>query len=125
MISQLIASGDIRGKWGELTLLHTLGAHRRAAGGRRRAGQAGDFTLDRVRDLGANVARFLRRHGFADAATIAHGAGIAGLDADACAQAIAEGTLLGTLPLQPPQEARTTRPRELETLTIVEHDRRS
>src|SRR3990167_1920355 len=25
MISELIASGDIRGKWGELTLLHTRG----------------------------------------------------------------------------------------------------
>ncbi len=95
MISELIASGDIRGKWGELTLIHTFGriaAARVLVAG---LGKSNEFSIDRVRDLSANVARFLRGKRIAQAATIAHGAGIGGLDAAACAQAIAEGAVLG------------------------------
>jgi leucyl aminopeptidase len=94
-ISELIQSGDIRGKWGEITLLHTFGklpAARVVVAG---LGKQKEFTLDRVRDLSANVARFLRGKRIAEAHTIAHGAGIAGLDAAACAQAVAEGIVLG------------------------------
>src|SRR5574340_1058693 len=61
MITELIAAGDIRGKWGELTLLHTAGrgvaAPRVLVAG---LGKSSEFTVDRVRDLSATVARFLR-----------------------------------------------------------------
>jgi len=95
MISELIAAGDIRGKWGELTLVHTFGripAPRVLVAG---LGKSSEFTVDRVRDLSATVARFLRGKRVESYATIAHGAGIAGLDAEACAQAVAEGAVLG------------------------------
>ena len=95
MITELIASGDIRGKSGELTLLHTFGkipAPRVLVAG---LGKSADFTTDKVRDLSATIARYMRGKRIGDYATIVHGAGIAGLAADACAQAIAEGAVLG------------------------------
>ena len=95
MITELIASGDIRGKSGELTLLHTFGkipAPRVLVAG---LGKSAEFTIDKVRDLSAHIARYMRGRRIGDYATIAHGAGIAGLRADACAQAIVEGAVLG------------------------------
>jgi leucyl aminopeptidase len=120
-ISRVIADGDCRGKDGELTLIHTLGklpAPRVVVAG---LGKSDQFTLDKVRDLSAGVARFLRRHRCGTAATITHGAGIAGLDPEACAQAIAEGTLLGLYTFRrhkkPPEDEV-----ELAALTLVEFD---
>jgi leucyl aminopeptidase len=95
MIAELIASGDIRGKAGEMTLLHTFGklpSPRVVVAG---LGKHADFTIDKVRDLSASIARYMRGHRIGDYATITHGPGLAGLSADACAQAMAEGALLG------------------------------
>ena len=94
-ISALIADGEIKGKPGEMTLLHTLGripAGRVVVAG---LGQRADFDAAAVRRVSGDVARFLRGKGVAEFATIAHGAGVGGLEAGAAAQAIAEGTLLG------------------------------
>ena len=94
-ITALIADGEIKGRLGELTLVHTLGripANRVVVAG---LGKASDFDTGSVRRVSGDVARFLRRKGVSEFATIAHGAGIGGLDAGESAQAIAEGTLLG------------------------------
>ena len=94
-ITALIADGEIKGKLGELTLVHTPGripANRVVVAG---LGKAGDFDTGSVRRVSGDVARFLRGKGVTEFATIAHGAGIGGLDAGESAQAIAEGTLLG------------------------------
>jgi leucyl aminopeptidase len=94
-ISSLIADGEVKGKLGELTLVHTLGripASRVVVVG---LGKSHDFDAGVARRVCGDVARFLRRKGVSEFATIAHGAGIGGLDAGASAQAIAEGTLLG------------------------------
>ncbi|MGE3983192.1 MAG: M17 family metallopeptidase, partial [Dehalococcoidia bacterium] len=94
-ITSLIASGDIRGKSGEFTLIHTFGklpSPRVVVAG---LGKSSDFTAAKVRDLSGELARFLRRNRIGSAATITHGAGIGGLNAKDCAEAIAEGTLLG------------------------------
>jgi leucyl aminopeptidase len=120
-ISQLIASGDMRGKWGELTLVHTFGklkAPRVLVAG---LGKSGEFTLDRVRELSANVSRFLRGKRIARYATIAHGGGIAGLDAAACAQAIAEGAVLGLYRFDRHKKTDDDAT-EIDEMTIVEHD---
>jgi leucyl aminopeptidase len=120
-ISDLIASGDIRGKSGEFTLIHSLGrlpSPRVIVAG---LGKSTDFSIDQVRLLSGELARYLRRQRLKDVAVIAHGAGIAGLPAEDCAEAIAEGTLLGLY-----RFLRHKRPDddavEIETLTIVEHD---
>ncbi len=94
-ISALIADGEIKGKRGELTLVHTLGriAPKRVlvAG----LGKADSFSLDEVRSVAAESARRLSGIGVESAATIVHGAGIAGLDHKESAQALAEGVVMG------------------------------
>src|SRR5437763_4103088 len=60
MISELIASGDLRGKWGDMNMLHTfrkLPSPRVLVAG---LGKPAEFRIGRVRELSANVARRLR-----------------------------------------------------------------
>ena len=94
-ISALIADGEIKGKRGELTLIHTLGSiapKRVLVAG---LGKADSFTLDGVRSVAAETARHLNGIGVESATTIVHGAGIARLDDHASAQALAEGVVMG------------------------------
>ncbi len=120
-ISKLIAQGDIRGKSGEVTIIHTFGkiaSPRVVVAG---LGKAKDFDVDAIRNLSANLARALRKPGISTLATIAHGAGVGGIEAGASAQAIAEGSLLGAyrfLKHKAKDDDRT----ELASLTIVEDD---
>ena len=123
-ISKVIALGDFRGKSGETVLIHTFGriaAPRVLVAG---LGKQAEFDLDAVRNLAANLARAARRPGVKTVATIAHGAGIAGLDPADCAQAIAEGTVLGSYRFQRHKSAtlKEDDKHEVTTFTIVEHD---
>jgi len=123
-ISKLIELGDLRGKSGEFVTIHTFGkipAPRVVVAG---LGKREDFDIDAVRNLAANVLRHVRKPGVSRVATIVHGAGIAGLDPAACAQAIAEGALLGTYRFER-HKAKTNNndeKAEISELTIVEHD---
>ncbi len=95
VITQLIEAGEIKGKFDELTLIHTLGkipARRVLVAG---LGKQQELTPDRVRQLAATVCRFLRDKGVKRVATIAHGAGVGGIELQTSAQAIAEGSILG------------------------------
>jgi leucyl aminopeptidase len=119
-ISQLIAAGDVRGKFGEFTLLHTFGklpAARVVIAG---LGKAEDFSPAKVRDLSGELARFLRRNRIGSAATITHGAGLGGLSAEDCAAAIAEGTLLGLYTFN--RHKTSEDEKELAGFEIVEFD---
>lgn len=120
-ISDLIKRGALRGKSGEIETVYTLGrlaSPRVVVAG---LGKQAEFNVDKVRDLSGNLARHLRSRRVRNAAVVTHGAGIGGLDPAACAQAIAEGTIMGLyrfLRHKRPEEDAT----DLETLTIVEHD---
>jgi leucyl aminopeptidase len=99
LISRLIADGEIKGKSGEFTLIHTpsdrfggFAPKRVLVAG---LGAAAKLDLDAVRSVSAESVRRLERSGVKRAATIVHGAGHAGLDPQACAEAIAEGAVLG------------------------------
>ena len=119
-ISTLIADGEIKGKKGELTLIHTLGTispKRVLVAG---LGAAGSFTLDGVRSVAAESARRLSSIGVESAATITHGAGIAGLDDCASAQALAEGLVMGTYRFDKYKSDSTEG--ALSEMTIVEFD---
>lgn len=120
-ISKLIAQGDIRGKSGEVTVVHTFGKIRAPRVYVAGLGKQKDFDIDAVRNLSANLARAVRKPGIKKVATLAHGAGIGGLDPEACAQAVAEGAVLGNyrfLKHKAPDDDRA----ELDSLTIIEHD---
>lgn len=99
LITQLIEDGEISGSSGELTLLHTptaaypgLKAERVIVVG---LGDSDSFDLETVRSVGASVARRLRSIGVTSAASIAHGAGIGGLEPGQSAEAFTEGAMLG------------------------------
>jgi leucyl aminopeptidase len=119
-ISDLIRAGDIRGKLGEFTLIHTfdkLPAPRVIVAG---LGKSEDFDLNKVRNLSGDLARHLRRQRLKNVATITHGAGIAGLPSEDCAAAITEGTLLGQYRFLLHKKSEDDP--DLESLTLVEHD---
>ncbi len=121
-IRRLIELGDLRGKAGELTLIHTHGqipAARVLVAG---LGKQADFDIDAIRNLSANVVRYLRRPGIGRVATIVHGAGIGGLDLEACAQAVAEGAILGSYRFLKHRSSTPDERTEIATLEIVEHD---
>lgn len=120
-ISKLIAQGDIRGKSAEITTIHTFGKLPSARVVVAGLGKQKDFDIDAVRNLSANLVRALRKPSIKTIATIAHGAGIGGLDAEACAQAVAEGSLLGNyrfLRHKAPDDDRS----EISRVTLIERD---
>jgi len=120
-ISQLVKEGEVRGKANELTLVHTLGripSPRVLVLG---LGKAQEFDLDKLRNAIAVAARHLRSHGADSVATVAHGAGSRGLDPEACAQAIAEGVVLGLYTFQR-HKKKDEDEREIGELILVERE---
>ena len=121
-ISSLIQERELKGRKGELTLVHTLGkmvpARVLVAG----LGKESQFSADRVRTVSAEACRYLRRRGVETIATIAHGAGIGGMDAGESGEAIAEGAILGLYRFDKYKTSNedTT---EVAELTVVESDR--
>ena len=92
-ISNIIKEGEIKGKKGELTLIHTLGritSSRVLVVG---LGKREEFDLDAVRYVVGGACRHLLQRGVQKVATIAHGAGIGGLDVEGVGEAIAEGAM--------------------------------
>ncbi|MCL5676551.1 MAG: hypothetical protein M1602_01485, partial [Firmicutes bacterium] len=93
-ISDLIKAGEIKGKMGETTVVHTLGripARRVIVAG---LGKQDKFDLEKVRIVSAAAVRKARDTGAAAVASIVHGAGIGNLDARQAGAALVEGTLL-------------------------------
>ena len=120
-ITNLIESGDITGKSGEHVLVYSLGrlpSPRVIVSG---LGKQDDFDAETVRKVTAEASRRARDAGATHAATIAHGAGIAGMAARESGQAIAEGGALGTWTFTEHKSPDDDR-KELESLTIVEFD---
>ena len=94
-ISQLITQGEIKGKLNEITIIHSLGklpAARVVVVG---LGKPQELSQDKVHGAMAETCRLLRQRGIDSVATIAQGAGIAGISLEAAAQAVTEGALLG------------------------------
>ena len=121
---QLIASGDIRGKRGEMTLVHTwascLSPRVVVAG----LGKQDDFDIDKVRDLAGDAGALSAPPAHLKTPPPSRTAPASPASTRRPApQAIAEGTLLGALPLPAPQEGRRRRRRRCESLTIVEQRR--
>jgi leucyl aminopeptidase len=84
-------------------------------------GKQDKFSLKTVRDITGTAARRARRTGATSLATIVHGAGIAGLDPADCAQAVAEGAVMGLYRFDRHKHD-DNQEKEVETVSIVEFD---
>ncbi|TEU16346.1 MAG: leucyl aminopeptidase [Dehalococcoidia bacterium] len=94
-IGSLISRGEIKGKFGEVSIVHTLGklpARKVAIAG---LGKRQDFNVDKIRGVAGEFCRALRKVNCRKIATILHGAGIGGMELEASAEAITEGAVLG------------------------------
>jgi leucyl aminopeptidase len=94
-ITQLIKQGELKGKCGEATIIHSLGklpADRVVVMG---LGKQAELTPDKIRGAIASTCRLLRKKYVTSVATIVQGNGIAGISPEASAQAMTEGALLG------------------------------
>ena len=122
-ISNLIADGEIKGKKGALTLIHTLGKIKPARVVVVGLGKQDAFTPDVVRAVTAEACRRVRRIGVQRVATIAHGAGIGGMSPQTSGQAIAEGALLGLYTFRRHRSTNEDEDaREIQELLVVEQD---
>ena len=120
-ISELIASGDLTGKAGEVGVLYPRGAivaTRVLVVG---LGKRDGFNLEGVRQAAANGIKQAHKLKAKNVATIVHGAGIGGLDVESAAQATVEGSLLATYRFAATKQLPES-PHEIETLTIMEFD---
>ena len=119
-ISELINAGDLTGKAGETALLYARGAipaKRVLVVG---LGQAEELDLQGLRRASAIVARAVRKLGVTEYHSIVHGAGSGGLDVQAAAQAVTEGTILGSYSFDEHRTVQEDREPELTALTLVE-----
>ena len=94
-ISSLISRGEIKGKFGEVSIVHTFGKLPAGIVAIAGLGKRQDFNVDRIRGITGDFCRALRKLNCHKIATILHGTGIGGIELEASAEAIAEGALLG------------------------------
>jgi len=121
-ISQLIGQGEIKGKLNEVTIVHSLGklpAARVVVVG---LGKKEELSVDRVRMAAGEACRLLQQREISHAATVALGAGVAGVGLDGAAQAVTEGALLGVYSFRR-HMTKEAEHGELKRLTIVEADK--
>jgi leucyl aminopeptidase len=122
-ISSLIADGEIRGKKGEITVVHTLGMMKPRRVLVAGLGKQDSFTANTVREVSGDLARALRRLGVENAATIVHGAGIGNLETEHAAQAMAEGAILGAYTFTR-HKSKNEDNHDVKELLVVEADAR-
>ena len=94
-LSSLISKGEIKGKFGELGIIHTLGKLPAGIVAVAGLGKRQDFNVDKIRGVAGEFCRSLRKLNCHKVATILHGAGIGGIASEDSAEAITEGSLLG------------------------------
>ena len=94
-ISSLISRGEIKGKFGEVNIVHTFGKLPSRMVAIAGLGKHRDFNVDKIRGVAGEFCRALRKLNCHKIATILHGAGMGGIELESSAEAIAEGALLG------------------------------
>lgn len=119
-LSELIGSGDLSGKLGQVVVVYPRGAipaKRVLVVG---LGPRAKFSGEVARRAAAGAARRARDLGALNLNTLAHGAGSGGLDMQTAAQATLEGSLLANYTFRGWQGG--DEPRHLQSVTLVESD---
>lgn len=124
LISRLISDGEVSGRLAATTLLHRQDGGD-GAGPRRilvvGLGSRDSFDVAAVRQASAAAVDGVRE--FAKTVTtVVHGGGIGGLDAGMAAQAVAEGTMLGSYQFDDYKNLSDDEHSRLESVTVVEYD---
>ena len=121
LITELIATGDITGKAGEVGIIHPRGA---LAATRILVVGLGDrstFNLEGVRRAAAHGIKKANALKSQHVATIVHGAGVAGLNVTAASQATVEGSQLALYKYDAPKKEEKAS-HHIDQLTLVEVD---
>jgi len=118
-ISNLLGKGEIGGKFGEVSIIHTWGKLPTRIVAIAGLGKRQDFNLDKVRGVAGGSCRSLRKLNCRKIATILHGVGIGGIEPEASAEAIVEGGLLGLYNFNRYKEPEH---KEVEEMLIVERE---
>jgi leucyl aminopeptidase len=124
IISQLIQKGEIKGKFKEITVLYTLGklpSPKVVVAG---LGKKSDLNRDKLRVAVAEVCKTLRQKSSERIDSVAHGAGITGIDLETVGQSICEGALLGTYTFRK-HITKTPEYKEIQQLNILVSDANS
>ncbi|HEX7474819.1 MAG TPA: leucyl aminopeptidase [Dehalococcoidales bacterium] len=120
-IAQLVASGEIKGKFKELTTIYTLGKMESPKIVIAGLGKKAELTPEKIRVAVAELCRTLRQKSAEIIDSVAHGITVTGLGVESIGQAIAEGALLGTYTFR---KYMTKAPeyKEIQTLEIIASD---
>jgi len=121
-ITELIAAGDFKGKAEETAVFYTRGAipaRRVLLVG---LGAQDKFDLDVVRRASASAARAALKLGVTAYHSIVHGGGAGGLALGQAAQAVVEGTVLGSYTFTEHKTEKKDLTPPLEGLTLVQFD---
>ena len=94
-ITSLIGRGEIKGKFEEVSIVHTFGRLPAGIVAIVGLGKRDDLDVDKVRRVTGHFCRALRKLNCHKIATVLHGAGAGSIEPKASAQAIAEGAILG------------------------------
>ncbi|HEY3315817.1 MAG TPA: leucyl aminopeptidase [Bacillota bacterium] len=121
-ISRLAEAGELTGQEKEAVVVYSLGrlpATKVVVAG---LGPSSGFDLEGVRRAAGWAMKAAARGGCRTVATIVHGAGIAGLEAGAAAEATVIGSLLASYSFRELKSAKESAPHGVEELIVVEHN---
>ena len=94
-ISSLISRGEAKGKFEEISIVHTLGKLPATMVALVGLGKREDFDADKIRRVSGQFCRALRKLNCHRIATVLHGTDIGGIESETSAEAIAQGAVLG------------------------------
>lgn len=121
-ISELIESGDIKGKHMETTLLYTRGSipsKRVLVIG---LGKKENFNTEKIRQVSGKAATFLRNLGIKSYTTIIHGAGTGNISLSEATTAVVEGAILSLYRCDRFKNENEDKAKTIERITIVERE---
>lgn len=94
-ITHLVKNGCIKGKFGEVSIIHTLGKLPVGVVAVAGLGKDQDFDLEKMRGVAGGYCRSLRKLNCHRIATVVHDVAIGGINPEVLVEAIVEGGLLG------------------------------
>ncbi len=121
VISDLVKSGELKGKSNEVQVIHTLGKLPAKLVLIAGLGKKEDYNINAVSNAMGEAARILRLHSCRSAATVLNGLGVDGLKPDEAAEGIVEGFILGAYQFKK-HLTKKDEQKALAELTILEKD---